>query len=193
MTSNVTAYPLDWPPAWPREQHPQVSSFKTGLITARDGLIRELELLGADGVVISTNAELNTRGEISARQRRIDDTGAVAYFRLDDEDVCIPCDKWTELKDNLRALELTVGALRGLERWGAREIVRRAFTGFAALPAGSHWSDVLGVSPDAGRDEIERVYRRLARERHPDVAGGSVEAFRELNEAYQTAITEGRT
>jgi molecular chaperone DnaJ len=31
--------------------------------------------------------------------------------------------------------------------------------------------DVLGVSPDAGADEIRRAYRQLARRYHPDISG----------------------
>ncbi len=191
---NVTAYPLDWPPQWPREQHPQSSAFKTGLVTARDGLTRQLELLGATSVVISSNAELTRDGNIAARQRRIDDTGVAAYFVLDGEERCIPCDKWIRLEDNLRALELTVEAMRGLERWGAREIVRRAFSGFAALPAsgsGSGWWDVLGLYPEATVPEIESAYRLRARQYHPDV-GGSPDEFTRLTEAYRQA-KEART
>ncbi len=43
--------------------------------------------------------------------------------------------------------------------------------------------EVLGLTGYALPDEIKRQYRRLARERHPDV-GGSEEAMRELNAAY---------
>jgi molecular chaperone DnaJ len=45
--------------------------------------------------------------------------------------------------------------------------------------------DVLGVSRDAGADEIKRAYRQLARRYHPDISGderGSV--FLELSRAY---------
>ena len=48
--------------------------------------------------------------------------------------------------------------------------------------------EVLGVSRDAGEDEIRRAFRRLARQYHPDVnSDPSAESrFKEINEAYET-------
>ena len=45
--------------------------------------------------------------------------------------------------------------------------------------------DVLGVSPDAGADEIKRAYRQLARRYHPDISGDDRAAmFHEVSRAY---------
>ena len=46
--------------------------------------------------------------------------------------------------------------------------------------------DVLGVSRDAGPDELQQAFRRLARQSHPDVNKdpGAEERFKEINEAY---------
>lgn len=46
---------------------------------------------------------------------------------------------------------------------------------------------VLGVSRDAGADEIKRAYRKLARKYHPDVSKekNAEEKFKELQEAYE--------
>jgi curved DNA-binding protein len=45
---------------------------------------------------------------------------------------------------------------------------------------------VLGVSRDAGQDEIQRAYRKLARENHPDVNKdpAAEERFKQISEAY---------
>ena len=47
--------------------------------------------------------------------------------------------------------------------------------------------DVLGVTRDAGPDELQQAFRRLARQNHPDVNRdpGAEERFKEVNEAYQ--------
>ena len=49
--------------------------------------------------------------------------------------------------------------------------------------------DVLGVKKDATQDQLQRAFRKLARQYHPDVNPGMEDAeekFKEINEAYQT-------
>ena len=58
--------------------------------------------------------------------------------------------------------------------------------------------EVLGVSPDAGDNEIKKAYRELARKYHPDnyqnnpLADLAEEKMKEINEAYD-AITRVRS
>jgi curved DNA-binding protein len=54
--------------------------------------------------------------------------------------------------------------------------------------------DVLGLSRDAGPDEIQQAYRQLARKNHPDVNKdpGAEERFKEINEAY-SALSDPNT
>ena len=44
---------------------------------------------------------------------------------------------------------------------------------------------VLGVSRDATEAEIQRAFRKLAQQHHPDKKGGDAAKFKEANEAYQ--------
>ena len=46
-----------------------------------------------------------------------------------------------------------------------------------------NYYQVLGADDDASRRDIERLYRRLAHQRHPD-RGGSEDEMKALNEAY---------
>jgi hypothetical protein len=43
---------------------------------------------------------------------------------------------------------------------------------------------IIGASEDASRQDIDRLYKRLAHKRHPD-RGGSGEEMKALNEAYE--------
>lgn len=53
--------------------------------------------------------------------------------------------------------------------------------------------DVLGVSADAGAEEIKRAYRQLARRYHPDISGDDRgAAFLEVSRAYEVLRNPSR-
>jgi molecular chaperone DnaJ len=54
-----------------------------------------------------------------------------------------------------------------------------------------NYYDILGVSKDAGQEEIKKAYRKKAIEHHPD-KGGDESRFREAAEAYETLSDEGK-
>lgn len=192
----IDAYPLQWPPAWPRSEEPKRAKFQTPFSYARDQLLRELQLLGAEDVVISSNMMIRQDGLLYAKQRVPDDRGVAVYFNLNGEPQCIPCDKWTQVQDNLQAIRLTVEALRGLERWGAKEMVNAAFRGFKALPSATIvtlyqsrlWYEVLEVQPNASAEVIKAAYRQKLLKHHPD-HGGELAAFNEVQKAYKEATS----
>jgi hypothetical protein len=197
----IEAYPLHWPAGWPRTARPRRSNFRTKFGDARANVRRELALLGARGVVVSTNLPLKPNGDPYAPNSRRklregeerpeyaepEDRGVAVYFTLNNETRCIPVDKWDKVGDNLHAVGLTINALRGLDRWGAKEMINAAFSGFAALPAETaspSWWSILGVAHDAPMAEIDAAFKRQSLQHHPD-RGGDVALWHELNEAYR--------
>jgi len=102
----------------------------------------------------------------------------------------MPCDRWTKVEDNLHSIAKTIEAMRGIERWGAKNMIKAAFTGFVALPAASrrHWREVLGVTDGQG-SSLESAYKRLRSKHHPD-KGGTSERFNEVQVAYDQARAE---
>lgn len=49
---------------------------------------------------------------------------------------------------------------------------------------------ILGLEPGAGLDQVRRAFRRLAKACHPDISGGSPEAFRQICSAYQQVMKQ---
>jgi len=132
---------------------------------------------------------LRQDGYPRADARQPEDPGVAVYFTRKKKPVCFACDKFDRVWKNMRAIQRTIEAMRGIERWGSSQLLERAFQGFAALPerTGAAWWDVLGVSANASADEIRQAYRELARVRHPD-AGGTHEGFVALQEALRMAL-----
>jgi hypothetical protein len=148
--------------------------------------------VGDWNIVISSNVALRRDGLPYANQAEPNDVGiAVFWFQGGDQRV-IACDHWDRTRDNLRAIEKTIEAMRGIDRWGSTDIMDRAFSGFAALPAPAvGWRAVMNFPADLVVDgELLRSrYRKLAHEHHPD-HGGLAEDMAALVDAYNQAKKE---
>jgi hypothetical protein len=189
----VEAYPLYWPEGWKRtpSYSRTHSRFKTGFAVSREFLVAEVKRLGGTQTILSTNVRLRGDGLPYASEREPEDGGAAVYFTYKKNQMCFACDRYRSVKENLTAIGKTIEALRGMERWGASDMMERAFRGFAQLPdkTGRDWWDVLQVRRDATRGVIDSNFRQLAQERHPD-RGGSHAAMAELNAARDQALRE---
>jgi hypothetical protein len=167
--ANITAHPLQWPLQHPRAARPVGATFTTTLGAARDGLLRELKLLGATGVIISSNLPLKANGQPYARTAGISDFGVAVYFNYLGGQRVLASDKWNALEANMQALRKTVEALRGLGRWGCSDILQGTFSGLLALApaaagapdAGESWQAVLGLATGASEAEMRAAARRL--------------------------------
>lgn len=195
----IDAFPLQWPTGRARTPEHKVkwgnlNKMPSGRI--RSLLVKELQLMGSDGFVISSNVEIRRDGLPYSGQKAPADAGVVLYFRRKGVDIAISCDAWATVDANLRAIGLTIEAIRGMERWGTEEMVDRAFVGFKALPEktivtphqSKLWYEVLEVAPTASPAIIKAAYRQQLLMHHPD-QGGEVAAFNEVQKAYKEATS----
>ncbi len=198
-------FPLQWPESWPRTAPAtrSWSQFKVSFSQALMSLRHELELLGAANAVITSDLPTRSDGTPYAPGREVSDPGIAVWFVLDGQERVMPCDRWPTHAENMRAIALSIGAMRGLERWGSGNVVQRAFSGFAALPpatpmgpARRPWREVLGLGPEllatATSTQLAAAkvrHRELIKKHHPD-AGGSHELAAEINAALAEAERE---
>jgi len=207
--TEVTSYPLCWPAGWKRTRPGDRTRAKFGKsvkqysgdgqsswtkkreITINDGITRiigELRAMGIPSwnVIISSDLRLRNDGLPHSTQSTSNiDQGAAVYWRDGKEERCMAIDRYDRIADNLGAIAATIEAMRAIERHGGAEILNRAFTGFAALPAPASQDkphEILGVDENAKPNEIEYAYKRLAAQHHPD-KGGSTESMSRINAA----------
>lgn len=193
------AFPLSWPTGRPRTPNTRRRSAKFTLNfgAARDELLEELRRLSARNIVISTNIPTRRDGIPYASAAQPDDPGVAVYFDRfhigkGTRSYVIACDSYKRIEWNLRAVGVTVEALRTIQRHGATEMLEQAFTGFAALPPvrEEHWSEVLGLDRGtASHADVRAAVRELAKTHHPDV-GGDGERMAEINAACASALLE---
>lgn len=184
------SYPLYWPEGRPRARWRGASDFKVTLAQARDGVFGELRKLGARKVILSTNIPLRLDGIPYANASEPKDPGAAVYFEYKGKPMCFACDKYSRVRENLRAIEKTIDAIRGIERWGSSDMMERAFRGFTALPeqTGESWRTVFGftATETVTSDGIDGAFRTLAMTEHPD-HGGTSERFQRIINARTDA------
>ncbi len=185
---SINAFPLHWPPTFPRSKSREKGAFKTTLAGALNNVQDSLRRFAADstkkldGVVMSSNVTLGVQ--------RPDDPGVAVWFTWDGLGVCIAVDRYLTVEANLQAIHHIIEARRVELRHGTLALVRATFAGFLALPApsGGEWWDVLGVHQGAHAEAVKAAYRKLASENHPD-KGGDPTRMATINEAYRKATT----
>jgi len=187
------AYPLQFPPGWPRtaREKRERARFQGTFGRIRDDLINEVRRLGGKNIVLSTNIRLTREGIPYSKEREPDDSGVAVYFELYGDQQCIPCDKWNHVIDNMRAIHLTIEALRGIERWGSKHMVKASFQGFKALPAPEGYipsEDYFAGLTNS--EDLRARYRTLCLELHPD-KGGDAAKFTDMVRQYKAKGMEG--
>lgn len=188
----ITPYPLQWPQGVARTGAGKriKSPFRTGYSKAVENVVRSLQGFQKDSGLRIDHPVLSSNVDLMGRLLD-NDAGAAAWFMMDGQWVAFGVDRFNDTASNVQAIHHIIEARRVELRYGGLSIVRQTFKSFLALPApaGTHWSEILGVGRNASRDEIEAGYRSKARAAHPDT-GGSTEEMAKLNAARATALAE---
>ena len=196
---STKAYPLQWPLGWARTAHPKPSHFGLGsnkptIHRATQELLRQLRLLEGGNVVISSDLRLRKDGLPVSSQRPPDDSGVAVYFTLNNEQKVIACDSYDRCGCNLWAIAKTVDALRGIDRWGASELLNRAFSGFKTLPqqagpsTATTWYEILDIPASCTLEELKAAYRKQVKRYHPDRIGDN-DYILLIQHAYQQGLS----
>lgn len=177
---------------------------------------REVDALQGRNVVIEidvTDSDLKLNGELRANARP-SSSAVVVAFESKHGPLLYRCDRfytqWSdqgpEWQHNVRAIALTLEALRAVDRYGATETGQQ-YQGFKALPAGwpnDHMtSDVAWtvlreqaarrVAPDAlaamSAGELVKHARRAA---HPDHNSGDHTLWNRVDQAASALLVEAR-
>ena len=208
-TAPTERFPLTWPAGWKRTPSHQRQVSKFGKRRTRenaaystledltigealDRLTAELQRLGARAVLISSNLRTRLDGLPYSNQPAPDDPGVAVYFRLNKQDRCLACDRYRRVAGNIAAIAAHVEALRAIDRYGVGTL-DQAFAGYTALPHSPafDWRLEFGLSPQqpVTLEDVETIFRNLARVRHPD-AGGTVDGMTRLTQARDAARKE---
>lgn len=197
---SLSVYPLTWPSGQQRLAPGRrlMGRFHVSLRISRDELLHQLNQLGAKSIIISSNMQVRNDGLPYADQREPTDPAVAVYFNRivggQQRPFVVACDQYRRVLGNLRAIGLTIEAMRTIRRHGSNTLLEQAFTGFAALPAASNgqkpWWGVLSVERSASAAAIRAAYIELSTIYHPDI-GGSHERMVEINTAFEQARQSG--
>lgn len=201
---DVTAYPLCWPHGQVRtpadkQARPNFSTKGVGGQSNTNELLRQIRMMGGQDIIISSNVPVRQDGQpyADAARRIIRDSGVAVYFIRKRQPVCFACDRWESPAANIRAIAMTIEALRGIARWGSAEMLDRAFSGYLALPAPAvtpaprSWREIMGYDDDFMPDlrDVRVIYLDRCKSYHPD-GGGTHDLMAEVNRAWAEAQDE---
>lgn len=202
---------------WPRERtkHPVRSRFSENYSRTLELLDRELRHLGARDVVILADcsaADLRRDGTLRAGAS-LRSQGIILCFVGKHGPVRMPCDRYNDWRDNIRAIAVSLEALRAVDRHGVTSSGEQ-YRGWTALPSSiempaaefenkadaaaflmrtawgerDQWQCVIADVFVPGN--LELVYRDAAKRAHPD-CGGTNDLMAKVNRAREFLVAGG--
>lgn len=179
------------------------SRFKATYGASEDLLMRELQHLRAKDVVLEIDispSDLRLDGTLRANAKP-QGPRVCLYAATKHGPLMMPCDTYWDWRDNVRAIALSLEALRQVDRYGCSARGEQ-YRGWTAIPASTSmttkveaaWrllADILGGDPPSPRDRaaLDRCYRDAAKVAHPD-AGGTEERMAAVNRARETILLD---
>lgn len=163
---SITFRPL---PVWPHQatRNRPYSRFDTPYPKTVEPLVREVEALGGRDIVLGVGLDerdIRLDGQPRANARALSHPGVEISFDSRHGRLAYATDMFTDWQDNVRAIALSLEALRAVERWGVSK--GRQYTGFAMLTAGPG-KEELGRS----LVELHGGVREALQATHPDTGG----------------------
>jgi hypothetical protein len=188
-----------------RTKERKSAQFKASWLQTLDLLEYELDRLDAHHVVVQIedpeqHKTMRNDGSMTvAGKYWPTKPGVVLMFESPKGNISMPCDRYNHWRDNLRAIALSLEALRAVDRYGVtrgneqyrgwtqieapsngkmtREqalVFLASLTGSNAVALDEHWSTVG-----------EAMLKRAKKLHHPDAPGGSHEMFVKIGQAEE--------
>lgn len=187
---------INWPANFertPASERASTTKFSISLTSAFSKLERSLKRIGVDDFDYEFDARQRQKDKRPYARASPDDPSFVVRWTKDGEQFAVACDRYTEFRDNVRAVGLNLEEKRKMENrpvaTGESEFANArlppADDDIVAAPRPAH--EVLGVEPDASEEEIRHAFREAVKKRHPD-QGGRVELINELQEAKEAML-----
>ncbi len=186
-----------WPGPKTSNYQRRTSPFRAAYSETLDLLESELKQVRARGILIQAyfrRQDIRNDGWPRSSARVPAEPGVILTFQKGDAVMSFPCDRFRSWEDNLRAIALSLQALRMVDRYGVTRN-NEQYRGFTALPpadpaqarnrAIAFFCRLTGLSESEVRGDVQGAYRLAARAVHPDTGGGSHDQFVELQRHWQ--------
>ena len=198
---------LDWPTGWERTDPAKRSpnnNFDVSITKAFSDLETELDRLDVDEYRYSFDADQRKTDQRPYARARPDDPSFVLRWTMDGDQYAVACDRYSRLRDNVRAVGLYLKEKRKMENrpivTGQSEFATARLPpadedAIAAPPAPADDGleeephEILGVAPDAPDEIVKAAFRAQINELegHPD-SGGTSRRFQQLRDAREAML-----
>jgi len=180
-------YPLAWPVHWPRTEHPRPERGDVGTRSAFNRLFSHLLRHSHPRKFrITSNVRVDSDGNPIDDYQRPDDGGVCVIFA---SGLVFPYDRYQDVSANFWGLGQFLGHFESAMREAPHSYVGFMQSGFLLPVVPPEWAVTLfgpGAHPPDDPAAVERQFKLLSRELHPD-RGGNESRYREIVVAREAA------